>query len=158
MNPILEVQEVSKSLGDFQLNRVSFSLPRGYIMGFIGPNGAGKTSTIKIIMNLINRDSGKVSIFGLDNLARQKEIKQKIGFVYDENYFYDYLTLDEMKRIIAPFYRDWDEELFRRYLKDFNLPARKKVKDLSRGMKMKFSLALALSHRAELIKIGRAHV
>ncbi len=151
MEPILEVQGLSKSRGDFRLSNVSFSLPRGYIMGFIGPNGAGKTTTIKLIMNLINRDSGKVLIFGQDNRTQQKEIKQKIGFVYDENYFYDHLTLEEMKRIISPFYRNWNEVLYRRYLKDFDLPINKKIKDLSRGMKMKYSLALALSHRAELI-------
>lgn len=120
-------------------------------MGFVGPNGSGKTTTIKLIMNLIKRDSGQISVFGLDNQAHEREIKQRIGFVYDENYFYDTLTLKEMKGIIAPFYRNWDEALYRRYMKEFNLPDKKKIQDLSRGMKMKFSLALALSHRAELI-------
>lgn len=151
MEAILEVKGLSKSFGDFHLNDVSFTLPRGFIMGFIGPNGAGKTSTIKMIMNLMHRDSGQISVFGLDNRRCEKDIKQKTGFVYDENYFYETLTLEEMKSIIAPFYRDWDEALFRRYLGDFGLSAKKKIKDLSRGMKMKYSLALALSHRAELI-------
>lgn len=151
METILEVRGLSKSLGSFHLQDVSFSLPRGYIMGFIGPNGAGKTTTIKLIMNLINRDGGEVIIFGRDNLRFQKEVKQKIGFVYDENHFYDYLTLEEMKNIVASFYQRWDEALYRRYLKDFGLPGKKKIKDLSRGMKMKYSLALALSHHAELI-------
>lgn len=151
MEYILELREVSKSLGNFQIKNMSFSLPRGYIMGFIGPNGAGKTTTIKLIMDLINRDSGQILIFGQDNRHSLKEIKQKIGFVYDENYFYDFLTIEQMARIVAPFYRNWDERVFQRYLKEFDLPARKKIKDLSRGMKMKFSLALALSHKAELI-------
>lgn len=151
MEPILEVRGLSKSWGGFQLKDISFSLPRGYIMGFIGPNGAGKTTTIKLIMNLINRDDGEVNIFGRDNLKFQKEVKQKIGFVYDENYYYDYLTLEEMKSIVASFYRNWDEALYRRYLKDFDLPGKKKIKNLSRGMKMKYSLALSLSHHAELI-------
>ncbi len=151
MDSILKVEGLCRSFGEFQLKDVSFSLPRGYIMGFIGPNGAGKTTTIKLIMNLVNRERGKISIFGRDNIKNEKEVKQRIGFVYDENHYYDFLSLQEMKNIIAPFYRDWDEALYQRYLKIFELPARKKIKDLSRGMKMKFSLALALSHRAELI-------
>jgi ABC-type multidrug transport system, ATPase component len=151
VDSILKVEGLNRSFGEFQLKDVSFSLPRGYIMGFIGPNGAGKTTTIKLIMNLVNRERGEISIFGQDNIKNEKEVKQRIGFVYDENHYYDFLSLQEMKNIIAPFYRDWDEALYQRYLKIFELPARKKIKDLSRGMKMKFSLALALSHRAELI-------
>jgi ABC-2 type transport system ATP-binding protein len=151
VDSILKVEGLCRSFGEFQLKDVSFSLPRGYIMGFIGPNGAGKTTTIKLIMNLVNRERGEISIFGQDNIKNEKEVKQRIGFVYDENHYYDFLSLQEMKNIIAPFYRDWDEALYQRYLKIFELPARKKIKDLSRGMKMKFSLALALSHRAELI-------
>lgn len=151
MDTILDVKDLKRSFPDFQLGKISFSLPRGYVMGFIGPNGSGKTTTIKLIMNLLRRDSGRISVFGLDNRTHEKEIKQRIGFVYDENHFYDNLTLQEMKGIIAPFYRNWDEALFRKYMKEFNLPAKKKIQDLSRGMKMKYSLALALSHRAELI-------
>lgn len=151
MDAILKVEGLCRSFGEFQLKDISLSLPRGYIMGFIGPNGAGKTTTIKLIMNLINRDRGDVIVFGKDNIKNEKEIKQRIGFVYDENYYYDFLSLQEMKNIIAPCYRNWDEALYQQYLKRFELPARKKIKDLSRGMKMKFSLALALSHKAELI-------
>ncbi len=151
MDNILEVKDLTKSFPDFQLGKISLALPRGYVMGFVGPNGSGKTTTIKLIMNLLRRDSGQISIFSLDNRIHEKEVKQRIGFVYDENYFYDTLTLQEMKSIIAPFYRDWDEALFRKYMSEFNLPAKKKIKDLSRGMKMKFSLAIALSHHAEFI-------
>lgn len=151
MDNILEVKDLSRSFPDFQLGKISFSLPRGYVMGFVGPNGSGKTTTIKLIMNLIKRDSGQISVFGLDNRTKERDIKQRIGFVYDENHFYDTLTLEEMKRVIAPFYHSWDETLYRRYIKEFDLPVKKKIQDLSRGMKMKFSLALALSHRAELI-------
>jgi ABC-2 type transport system ATP-binding protein len=151
LDNILEVKDLSRSFPDFQLNKISFSLPRGYVMGFVGPNGSGKTTTIKLIMNLTKRDSGQISVFGLDNRAKERDIKQRIGFVYDENHFYDTLTLEEMKRVVAPFYHSWDEALYRRYINEFNLPVKKKIQDLSRGMKMKFSLALALSHRAELI-------
>ncbi|MBC2580042.1 ATP-binding cassette domain-containing protein [Clostridium sp. DJ247] len=120
-------------------------------MGFIGPNGSGKSTTIKLIMNLIKRNAGEIKIFGLDNINKEKDIKQRIGFVYDENYFYEELSLVEMKDIIAPFYKYWDNKTFDKYISDFNLSKKKKIKDLSKGMKMKYSLAIALSHGAELI-------
>ncbi len=120
-------------------------------MGFIGPNGAGKSTTIKLIMNLIKKDSGEIKIFGKDNIEYEKEIKEKIGFVYDENYFYEHLNIETMKKIIAPFYKNWDNQVFYKYLKTFDLDPNKKINNLSKGMKMKFSLAIALSHNAELI-------
>ena len=102
-------------------------------------------------MNLLKRDGGTIAICGLDNLKSEKEIKNKIGFVYDENYYYEDLTVAQMKKIIASFYRNWDDGAFKKYLRDFALPVHKKIKELSRGMKMKFSLAVALSHHAELL-------
>lgn len=151
MNNILEVNMLRKEYKDFTLKDINFKLERGYIMGFIGPNGAGKSTTIKLIMNLIKRNSGKIKVFGKDNIIEEKEVKNKIGFVYDENYFYEELTINDMKKIIAPFYRDWEDRTFQKYIKDFDLPGKKKIKELSKGMKMKFSLAIALSHNAELI-------
>lgn len=151
MEKILEVKNLRKEYSDFILNDISFSLEKGYIMGFIGPNGAGKTTTIKLIMNLAKRDAGEIKIFGLDNINDEVVIKQKIGFVYDQNYFYGDLTIAEIKRIIAPFYVNWNDRIFNKYIKEFELPADKKIKHLSRGMQMKFSLALALSHDADLI-------
>lgn len=151
MNPILEIRNLSKRYPGFSLNNLNISLESGYIMGFIGPNGAGKTTTIKLIMNLIRRDAGEIKVFGLDNIRDEIRIKERIGFVYEENYFYDELTLRETRRVIAPFYPGWDDAVFRNYLDHFELPAHKKVKDLSRGMKMKLSLAVALSHNADLI-------
>ncbi len=150
MSAILEVDNLRKEYRDFNLN-VSFSLERGYLMGFIGPNGAGKSTTIKLIMNLLKKDSGAIKVFGLDNVKNEIEIKQRIGFVYDQNYYYDELTVEEMKGIISRFYADWDDELYRDYLKIFDLDPRKKIKELSKGMQMKFSLIMALSHHAELI-------
>lgn len=150
MSAILEVGNLRKEYRDFNLN-VSFSLERGYLMGFIGPNGAGKSTTIKLIMNLLKKDSGTIKVFGLDNVKNEIEIKQRIGFVYDQNYYYDELTVEEMKGIISRFYADWDDELYRSYLKIFDLDPRKKIKELSKGMQMKFSLIMALSHHAELI-------
>lgn len=151
MNKILEITNLSKAYKNFSLKNVNITLEKGYIMGFIGPNGSGKSTTIKLIMNLIRRDSGEIKVFGLDNLASNHLIKEKIGFVYDENHFYEELTIKEMKNVIKPFYSKWDEDLFNRYVKDFQLPLNKEIKQLSKGMKMKFSLAIALSHHAELL-------
>ncbi|MEG6615190.1 ABC transporter ATP-binding protein [Peptococcaceae bacterium 1198_IL3148] len=151
MTPILEVSNLSKNFKDFRLKDINFTMEKGYIMGFIGPNGAGKSTTIKLILNLIKRDGGEVKIFGLDNISQEIEIKNRIGFVFDDNYYYEDLTIKEMKSVIAPFYKNWDEAAFAKYLKDFNLAPQKKIKDLSKGMKMKFSLAIALSHQADLL-------
>lgn len=151
MNNILEVKNLSKEYKNFKLDNVSFNLERGYIMGFIGPNGAGKSTTIKLIMNLLKRKSGEIKIFGLDNIKNEKEVKDRIGFVYDDCYFYQDLKLKEMKNIIAPFYSRWDDSKFKKYMSDFNLDPDKKIKQLSKGMKMKYALAIALSHNAELI-------
>jgi ABC-2 type transport system ATP-binding protein len=151
MNDVLEIKNVRKNYKLFSLEDINFSLKKGYIMGFIGPNGAGKSTTIKLIMNLVKKDSGTIKLFGMDHITKEKEIKSRIGFVYDENYYYEELTVKEMKSIIAPFYKNWDNTVFNKYLKEFDLPAGKKIKELSKGMKMKFSLAIALSHRAELI-------
>ena len=148
---MLEVKGLSKRLNDFELEDISFKLEPGYIMGFIGPNGSGKSTTIKLIMNLLKKDSGDIKIFGKDHIKFEKEIKDRIGFVYDESYFYEDLTIERMKSVIAPFYSQWDDKTFYKYMKDFNLDINKNIKDLSKGMKMQYSLALALSHKAELI-------
>ncbi|MCY8034367.1 ABC transporter ATP-binding protein [Bacillus sonorensis] len=151
MDKILEIKNVSKNFKDFSLKNINFSLEKGYIMGFIGPNGAGKSTTIKLIMNLIKKDQGEINIFGLDHERHNLAIKQRIGFVYDENHFYEELTVSEMKGIISPFYARWDEAAFQQYAKDFRLPLKKQIKHMSKGMKMKFSLAIALSHHADLL-------
>lgn len=151
MENILEVTNLTKHYPGFSLNNVSFTLKRGFIMGFIGPNGAGKSTTIKLIMNLMKKDKGNIHLFGLDHLKHELEVKERIGFVYDENVFYEELTVKEMKNIIRPFYRRWNEETFQYYVKQFDLPLTKQIKHLSKGMKMKLSLAIALSHEAELL-------
>jgi len=151
MENILQVENLTKNYPDFTLSDLSFSLKKGYIMGFIGPNGSGKSTTIKLIMNLVKRDSGEILLFGQDNIVQEKSVKERIGFVYDQNHFYDELSIENMKRVIAPFYPGWQDILFYKYLKQFDLKAKSKIKTLSKGMKMKFSLAIALSHGAELI-------
>lgn len=151
MEKILEVKNLRKEYNTFTLNDISFSLDRGYIMGFIGQNGAGKSTTIKLIMNLIKRNSGEIKVFGMDNIKEEKKIKDRIGFVYDDNYFYDELSIRDNGRIISGFYSKWSDKKFKEHLNNFDLDPKKKIKELSKGMKMKFSLATALSHEAELI-------
>lgn len=148
---MLKVENLNKEFKRFKLKDISFHLQPGYIMGFIGPNGAGKTTTIKLIMNLLKKDSGSIKIFGQDNIKFERQVKDRIGFVYDESHFYEDLTIKQMKNIVAPFYTEWNEEVFQKYIKDFSLDEKMKIKKLSRGMKMKFSLSLALSHNADLI-------
>ncbi|MCQ1529667.1 ABC transporter ATP-binding protein [Lutispora saccharofermentans] len=151
MAPILEIKGLRKDFKDFSLKGIDITMEKGYIMGFIGPNGAGKTTTIKLMMNLLKKDAGEIKIFGMDHLKHEKEIKNRIGFVFDENHFYEELMISEMKWVVAPFYETWDEKVFQKYIRDFQLPPKKKIKDLSKGMKMKFSLAIALSHKADLL-------
>ncbi|MGB9903266.1 MAG: ABC transporter ATP-binding protein [Desulfotomaculales bacterium] len=146
MNRMLEIKNLCKHYPGFSLQNVSFTLESGYIMGFIGPNGAGKTTTIKLIMGLIKKDAGEIRAFGLDNARDGTRIRDRIGFVYDEE-----LTVGETRRLVAPFYSRWDDGAFRGYLERFELPWRKKVRELSRGMKMKLALAVALAHHADLI-------
>lgn len=151
MSNILEVENLCKTFPGFSLQTLSFSLPAGYIMGFIGPNGAGKSTTLKLILQLLHKDCGQVRLFGLDPHRHEKEIKERIGFVYDENHFYEDLTVETMAKIVASSYKRWQPKIFSAYLEQFAIPRKKKIKDLSRGMQMKFSLALALSHEAELL-------
>lgn len=151
MNIALQVEGLGKKYKGFSLRDVSFSLPSGTIMGLIGPNGAGKTTVIKLIMNLVRREAGRVSVFGLDNIAHEPEVKTRVGFVYDVPPFPDDLTPVLMGSALAPFYPRWDALLFRRLLGEFELPPRKKIKKLSHGMRQKLALALALSHDADLI-------
>lgn len=151
MDYILEVNNLRKEFKNFTIDNISFKLEPGYIMGFIGPNGAGKSTTIKLIMNLLKKDGGEIKIFGKDHIKHEKEVKNRIGFVYDENYYYEDLTINSMKNIVASFYSNWDDDKFYQYIKEFDLNPKAKIKTLSKGMKMKFSLAVALSHNADLI-------
>ena len=151
MDIALEIKGLSKKYKGFTLNDVSFSLPQGYIMGLIGPNGAGKTTIIKLIMNLIHKDAGEIRVFGEDHLKKEKEIKARIGFVHETPTFYDDASLRDIRTAISLFYKNWDEKLFMSLIEEFALPLEKKFKKLSQGMKMKFSIALALAHDADLL-------
>lgn len=151
MNELLSVRGLTKNFDRFALQELSFSLPEGCITGFIGANSAGKTTTLRTILDLIHKDSGDVRIFGLDMATDARAIKDRIGVVLDDGGFYDELSLGEMKRIIAPAYSRWSDEDFQRWLDHFRLDPHQKIATLSRGMRMKFALALAMSHGAELL-------
>ncbi|KGP91221.1 sodium ABC transporter ATP-binding protein [Pontibacillus chungwhensis BH030062] len=151
MEPVVELNNVSKSFKGFTLKDFSLTVRKGFVHGFIGGNGVGKSTTIKLIMNLLEPDRGEVSVFGLSYKDHEKEIKQRIGFVYDEFVFYEHLSLAEMKDIVKRAYKTWDDDLFYEYVNTFQLPLKKPMKTFSKGMMMKASLTIALSHHAELI-------
>jgi ABC-2 type transport system ATP-binding protein len=151
MNNILEVKELKKTFNSFSLDNISFSLQENCITGFIGINGAGKTTTMKSILGLISKDGGDISIFGKHMKDNEREIKNRIGVVMDEGYFYDNITIKQMKNIIAPAYSNWDDNTFNQYIERFNLKVNQKIETLSKGMRMKFALSLALSHNADLL-------
>ena len=151
MNDILTVNGLNKSYGDFYLRDVTFSLPEGCITGFIGVNGAGKTTTLRAILGLTTKLSGNIQFFGLDFDKNEKQIKDRIGVVLDDGCFYEELSLSEMKSIISSAYTSWSEQDFKRYMDMLSLDPKQKINTLSKGMKMKYALALALSHNAELL-------
>lgn len=151
MDKVIELENINKRFSGFSIDNLNLSINKGYITGFIGANGSGKSTTIKMIMNLIKPDSGNLKIFGLNHLDNEKEIKQKIGFVYDDNIYYEGLNMRDLQKIVAPAYQDWDKSSFNHYIEKFNLPLNKPIKNFSKGMRMKASLVLALSHDPELI-------
>lgn len=135
----------------FTLDDVTFDLPAGYIMGLIGPNGAGKSTLINLILNMIRRDAGEIHVFGLDNIADEEAVKERLGVVFDSNYFIEGWTVDKVEKAMSPMYPAWDHAAFDRYLRRFGLERGRKVKELSRGMQMKLMLAVALGHDARLL-------
>ena len=151
MNNAIEVKNLRKEYKDFSLNDISFSLPTGYIMGFVGQNGAGKTTTIRLMLNMTERAGGEISLLGMDNLRDEQRIKQDVGVVLDEIYFVNNWTVREVEQALKPFYDHWNSALYSQYAQQFRLPLDKKVKDLSRGMRMKLMLAVAMSHEAKLL-------
>ncbi len=151
MNTVLEVNGLKKNFRDFSLQDISFSLAEGCITGFIGVNGAGKTTTIKSILGLVLKDAGSIQLFGKEMDINERELKNRIGIVLDEGYFYEAITMSEMKSIIAPAYANWDERLFQAYMERFRLKSKQRIADLSKGMRMKYAIALALSHHADLL-------
>ena len=151
MNSILKLDNVRKTYPSFSLKGVSFEVKPGQIMGFIGRNGAGKTTTLKCIMNLVHYESGKISAFDSDMSQNELENKQRIGFALSELNYYPNKTIRQLMNVTKRFYKQFDEKKFEEACRLFNLNIDKKLEELSSGMKVKYSVAIALSHHAELL-------
>ncbi len=151
MDNIVEISNLKKRYKGFLLDNVSLAVPKGSIMGLIGPNGAGKTTTIKILMNMVRATSGDVKIFGLDYSKNEKAIKNRIGYVGEDQYYYGDKTVAWTGNFVAGFFDQWDKNKFQKFISDFAISRTKKISELSKGMKVKFSLAIALSHNPDLI-------
>ncbi len=152
----IEIKDVTKRYDGFTLDKVSFNVPKGCVMGFIGQNGAGKTTTIRSILNITNIEKGKISLLGLDHLEQETEIKKRIAVVFDELPFHDVFSAKDMARIFEGLYEEWNNSVYQQYLKRFGLPLKKKIGQFSKGMKMKLQIACALSHNAELLIMDEA--
>lgn len=147
----LDVRHLNKKYANFQLKDVSFQLEQGYIMGFIGVNGAGKTTTIKSILNMIQMDSGEIHILGKNISEHEMELKQDIGCAFGDVNFYTRSRIKTLTGITKKFYKNWNDDTYYKYLSRFKLDENKKIAELSTGMKVKYSLTLALSHGAKLL-------
>ena len=151
MNNLIEVKSLCKNYAGFSLDNVTFSVPKGYIMGFIGPNGAGKTTTIKSILGMIANDGGEVTLFGEKVSTDSPQLKEDVGVVMDLPFYVDDWKVKNVEAAISPFYSRWNHDTFESLIRKFDIDKNKKVKDLSRGMKVKLMLATALSHDAKLL-------
>lgn len=148
---VIEIKNAVKSYDKFSLNIENLEIPKGYITGIIGRNGAGKTTLIKSILGITEHDSGEIKIFGKTMKGNERELKNKIGVMWGHSGFYAGVTLKRMTKMIKRFYSDWDETAYKGYIEKFELDESKKYKELSMGMCAKYSIAIALSHNAELI-------
>lgn len=151
MDVVLNIDRLVKKYEKFSLKEVSFKIPRGYIMGFIGRNGAGKTTVIKCIMDLIPFEAGSIEVFGFDSRRCSHEIRKRVGYVSEDQYFYENMTAGWNLDFFGSFYPNRDRDLVLSLMKKFDIDPSKKVSELSKGMKVKLALALALAHRPELL-------
>ena len=148
---VLSVKNLCKNYPAFSLKNVSFEIEKGSIMGFIGRNGAGKTTTLKSLLNLVSPDSGTIEFFGLPLKGNEAQIKQKVGYVVSTDGYYKKKKIAQITNVTKTFYENWDEEAYQHYLQVFKLDPQKSPAQLSEGMKVKYSISLALSHKAELL-------
>lgn len=147
---MLDIVNLHKKYKDFELDHISFRLPKGFIMGLVGKNGAGKSTTIKSIMNMLDFQ-GEIRIGGQDNILFEEQVKQRLGIVVDQPFFPSIFTLEQVEKYCGRFYVNWNKERYDKLLRQFGLNPKKKVSELSRGMGVKLQLAAALSHGAELL-------
>ena len=155
-NCALKVENLSKKYKDFLLDFVSFNIPKGSIVGIIGENGAGKTTILNCILNIVPKDMGDVYFFNNEKNKFDVSIREKIGVVFDETSFPEYLNLKELSNILKKIYINWEENKYFELLNKFSLDSSKKIKALSKGMKMKLALSVALSHKAKLLILDEA--
>ena len=148
---VLSVKNLCKNYPAFSLKDVSFEIEKGSIMGFIGRNGAGKTTTLKSLLNLVSPDSGTIEFFGLPLKGNEAQIKQKVGYVVSTDGYYKKKKIAQITNVTKTFYENWDEEAYQHYLQVFKLDPQKSPAQLSEGMKVKYSISLALPHKAELL-------
>ena len=147
----LEINNLCKSFSGFSLDNISLTLPSGCIMGLVGENGAGKTTTIKLILDIIHKDSGVITVLGKDNGENIALTKEDVGVVMDEAGIPECLTTAQVGRVMKHTFRNWNEAEYSRLVKKLSLPENKQFKDFSRGMKMKLGIAIAMSHGAKLL-------
>lgn len=152
----LEIKDLCKNYGSFSLDHLNLTLPCGCIMGLIGENGAGKSTTIRLILDMVKRDSGNIRILGRDNKENLELAKEDIGVVLDEVGISECLTANQAGKIMKNVFRNWDAQAFEANLKKLSVPKDKRFKDFSRGMKMKLGIAIALSHGAKLLILDEA--
>ena len=150
MENILEIKELCKKYDNFELKNINFNLPKGMIMGLIGENGAGKTTTIKAILDVITNYQGIIKIFGKD-IHKYPEVYEDVGAVLDESFFPEILTPNDISKIMPGIYKNWDNNLFKKYLTEFALLPNKQIKTFSKGMRKKLEIATALSHHPKLL-------
>ena len=151
MTPVLIVENLNKTYPAFRLGPVSFKVEAGSIMGFIGRNGAGKTTTLKSILNIAHPDSGSIRYFGQELPGNERAIKQRVGFAGGAVDYYPRKEIADMIAVTRNFYDNWDDEAYRKYMDIFSIDPQKSPRELSEGMKVKQNLAIALSHKAELL-------
>lgn len=154
MTNAIEIRNLSKNYKDFSLNIDALDIPKGCIMGLVGSNGAGKSTMIKAILDIINIDGGEIKING--ESSKNEAVREDIGVVFDELKFPQTFTAKDIRTVLRGIYKNWDDALYNKYLTQFNLPNNKKIKDCSRGMKMKLSIAAALAHRPKLLILDEA--
>ena len=152
----LEIKNLTKSYPGFTLDNLNLTLPSGCIMGLIGENGAGKSTTIKLILDMIHKDSGSITILGKDNTDSIELTKEDIGVVMDEVGIPECLTVKQVGNVMKHTYRNWDDTEYTRLVQKLALPDKKQFKEFSRGMKMKLGIAIALSHKAKLLILDEA--
>lgn len=156
MTNAVEIKDLSKTYKDFKLDNINLNLPSGCILGLIGENGAGKSTTIKLMLDMINRDSGEITILGKSNKDNFRLTKEDIGVVLDEIGFNSTLTAKQIGKVMALSYKNWDNDVYNGFLEKLSIPYNKKFKEFSRGMKMKFGIAVAMSHNPKLLILDEA--